>query len=386
MNNDSNDLVYGDQFSDISIREVIETLIDGKWIIAACLALSFFAAGLFLVFTPVRHQGSLDLLPISLFEADKYEKLNSVTEAGGKDAPVALFEISPDLLLELLGDDLTQRETFEEAIRELGALKESHYKSKENYAEAVSREAASIRLTPPASAKELANAGNRKLNTNWRIEYTHHNKDMVRDVIAGAVERSEARVHENLNNRFEEFVALRETRDRELIEDANLAIELKIDEFNRAIENRKAVLKEQAAVARVLGIAKNTLESRPVNASGSIVAIPQTSNEPLFMRGYEALEKELAQIGERENNLNFVPGLVELQTEILSIQQNPILERLKAAYAETPLAQDNFKAANFQRAWVSVSTPASRYLIPLAILLIGGTLGILVVSIRRIMR
>ena len=134
-------------------------------------------------------------------------------------------------------------------------------------------------------------------------------------------------------------------------------------------------LREQASIARKLEIAKDTIETQMFSAKNTVVANIKTDT-PFYLRGYEAIEKEIELIEERDDKQAFVSGLLELEQEkrileqdktLLRVEKNKIfldsvielekkqraieqdktIERIELAFQSTPLANNNeFSAAS----------------------------------------
>ena len=106
-------------------------------------------------------------------------------------------------------------------------------------------------------------------------------------------------------------------------------------------------LTEQAAIARQLGIADNQagLAARGTNGIGINV---NTDTCPLYLRGFKALEKEIALIkgrGTGDALLPYVPNYPELAAKLRTLTTDKRLERIEKGIALTPLIDaENFVA------------------------------------------
>jgi hypothetical protein len=68
---------------------------------------------------------------------------------------------------------------------------------------------------------------------------------------------------------------------------------------------------------------------------------------PLYLRGYEAIEKEMNLIKSRDEITKkaFVPGLYKLEKQKRTLIQNKSVIRASSILENTPLSDNNFKAA-----------------------------------------
>ena len=97
-------------------------------------------------------------------------------------------------------------------------------------------------------------------------------------------------------------------------------------------------MKEQAAIARAVGIAKRT----------ELPAMLDPNDTALYLRGYEVIEKEISLVNSRRNKLAFIEGLVELEREKLMVLQDKKAVRSKQFFEQTPIFTDpNFAPVSF---------------------------------------
>ena len=75
-----------------------------------------------------------------------------------------------------------------------------------------------------------------------------------------------------------------------------------------------AFLREQSAIARKLGVKNNTIETQSFGGKNSVVTNVKTDT-PLYLRGYEAIEKEIELIEARENKEAFVSGFAGVRAK-----------------------------------------------------------------------
>ena len=126
---------------------------------------------------------------------------------------------------------------------------------------------------------------------------------------------------------------------------SNLIINLTTD-YYRSTSDRIEYLKEQAAIAKKLDIAKNTIEVQTFANQNAILSNIKTDS-PFYLRGYEAINKEIELINLRTNNKAFISGLVELEREKRSIIQDKTLERSENIFLSSPIySNKDFYAAS----------------------------------------
>src|SRR6056300_1451369 len=159
------------------------------------------------------------------------------------------------------------------------------------------------------------------------------------------------------------------------LEDVTTQIDNATKDDDRITKDRLAFLSEQAAIARKLGVKRNTIESQMFDTQNTVVTNVKTDT-PFYLRGYEAIEEEINLIKGRKDKVAFVKDLFKLEQEkrkleqdrtlqraekkkiflegILAlevkkraIEQNETLDRAKNLFEKTPLLQDDFKGVIF---------------------------------------
>ena len=110
------------------------------------------------------------------------------------------------------------------------------------------------------------------------------------------------------------------------LEDLNLDIANALKDYEIKVSNRLAFLREQASIARKLDVAKSTIEAQNFSSAASNITNIKTDS-PFYMRGYEAIEKEIELIESREDKTAFVNSLLDLEQKKRAIQQDKTLDR-----------------------------------------------------------
>ena len=206
-----------------------------------------------------------------------------------------------------------------------------------------------------------------------------------------------------------------ETRLAFDLEDVTTKIDNALADYDRTTSDRLAFLKEQAAIARKLGVAKNTIEAQTFSAQGGVLASVETDT-PFYLRGYEAIEKEIELMESREDKRAFVAGLLELEQkkreleqdqtlarkeqekqflaekldlerQIRELEQDQTLERAQVLFEETPVWKgDNFAAARFVPEGTEFKAQNSKVMILVLVGLLIGMLSCVYVLISSAMR
>jgi len=351
---------------ELDLVQLIETLWIGKWkivwiaVIPVLLIIAF-------QFTqpPASFVAKTEIREISSVEAQRYSESNAV----------GLFEVTQASILGLFIEELEQLKVLEEAIHKFKLLDASEYDDQKEYNSAVILLASSIVISPQQNREGLDDLGH------WAIEFEFNDKDKWLDVLAYTTAAINEKVRTGLRRGFDTSFAIAQRKQAFAIEDLETKISNSRIDYERKTMDRLAFLGEQAAIARKLGVAKNTIEAQTFSAQSGMVANIKTDT-PFYLRGFEAIEKEIELLGSRDDTRAFVSGLLKLEIEKRELEQDKTLERASSLFALTPI----MTPAEFSA--VSITLEAtdfenqSRFLVLMGMaLIIGGLIGVVFVLV-----
>ena len=160
------------------------------------------------------------------------------------------------------------------------------------------------------------------------------------------------------------------------LEDVKTSIKNAMLDYERQVSDRVAFLKEQAAIARTLNVADNTIETQSfASQSGMITNI--TTEVPFYLRGYKAIEKELELLRSRDYLAPFIDNLAELQSQKRTVEQDKTVERAKSLFALSPIgSEQGFSAVSFEAASTTFKTQSNPMVVVILAAFIGGIIGI----------
>ena len=157
-----------------------------------------------------------------------------------------------------------------------------------------------------------------------------------------------------------------------------------ISDYDREINERLAYLTEQSKIARTLKIAKNTIEAQIVGDQRLISNINIES--PFYLRGYEAIEKEIEILKERVDKKVFTRGLFKLEKEKRKIKQDKTKERISLELESTPLGNNGeFLATSTNIFLTELEYNDNKKFLPQAAL-IGLIVGIIYILISSVFK
>jgi LPS O-antigen subunit length determinant protein (WzzB/FepE family) len=352
---------------EINLIEMIYTLWVGRWKLAAALVISLIAVLTYQSTETKNFTAITEIKPIGTIKLNKFLMINTlidnsntntntntninnngantseidaIREKPDKKSP----EISSSVLFNLYVDVLNDRKVFENAIREFNLLEASQYNNEQEYNEAIIRLASFIKILLPNPQKNF-------LETSYStINFIYDDDEKWKSVLIYVDEFANKLVKKLLIEEYNNALSALKIEQKYRIEDISIKINNKLNDYNRETFDRLAYLAEQSAIAKELGIAKNTIEVQAFGSQNALLSNVKTDS-PFYLRGYEAIDKEIELIRLRKDKKAFIVGLFELEKEKRAIEQDQTIERVKLALQSTVLSAHNeFSAASLNLA------------------------------------
>lgn len=417
---------------EIDLGELAQTVWDGKWKIFAVVTFSVLSVFGYQTIQPQpTFEATTEIKPITSVEAERYRQSNAL----------GFFEVSPDTLLNLYIEQLEERTLFEEAIHRYEIVDAEKFEDEQAYEEAVIAVTSSIELLPPINIDGAVKGTVRRF---WTIGFEYNDSDKWKQVLSSVDSLTNQSVQRMLQQRFQTSLSVAKQKqmfelediqtqmvnakrdfDKEMaefelkqgfqLEDVQTQIDNALADYERKTSDKLAFLREQAAIARKLGVAKNTIEAQMFSAQNGVVANVKTDT-PFYLRGYEAIEKEIELIELRKDIKSFIDGLFELEQKKRSleqdrtlqrveknkahldslielekkerqIEQNKTLERAESLFNSTPIVStEGFSAVSVTVAATAFETKSKKMLMLALAVVIGGMIGVVYVLISSAVR
>lgn len=356
---------YGQPASEISLGELITTVWQGKWLIAAVMALCVSLAAVYLLLTPKTYSTQIEIRPITSFQAEPYEFINRLE----------FFDIQREDLLTLFGERLATREDIREAVIEHSLVDRNLFDDDAEYHEEVREFVNALTMEGPG-------IGGDSDRTTLSIRLIGRAPQSASAAYRDALTNANEFVRTNLQTRFNALVSAESQLRQSELEDITRQIEGARTDYDLKIEQKLALLTEQAQIARELQLDKPTTEG-PTLLTPSAVSIGMIQKQPYYLYGYEAIEKEITLIEARADKDDFIPELAELERKQRELIDDPFLDRAEAAFEATPITSpEQFQAARWN---ISASDfkPDTRSGLVLALaVVLGGMLGLFALFIK----
>jgi LPS O-antigen subunit length determinant protein (WzzB/FepE family) len=345
-----------------------------------------------------------DIESISIFEANQYEKYNSfnqylqnrsLTSYMDRDSTKSnkknrIFEnfliIDRSLLFDLYISKLQDAETFKETIKEFNLIKKEDYENIEIYEKAINRLAASFKIIPPSGKKELGLHG-------WKLTFSIPSDINLENLINFINLNTNNKIRLELIEILNKKILIEKEITQYHIDDINLKIKNYVNLYDGEIYNKIEFLKEQARIAKKLGLAVNTYLANTnlalVEKENNIIELNSMifdeqlyrslNNSNYYLKGYDVIEEEIDIIKNRINKKAFIQELNLLESLKLDLISDKNINRFEKIIQELPIKnKDNFTAANlnfFSAEIISSKKPISIVIILSIIIgiVIGGT-------------
>ncbi len=375
---------------EIDLLQLIETIWDGKWKIIAITAACVLGVFGFQFISPEPNfVATTEIKPISSKQADNYSALNSLevfeikSEEDGSRNKREFFKITSEDLMALYKERLIQPDTLVKIFNDLALLDREEFDSDDKYNFALRALAGKVTLLPPVNVDEKERGEQRR---NWTLSIVYNDKNKWLSSLQQLHDIATKEVLEISNRRFERLLRTKGLKRSYELEDLSTQITNILADYDRKTSDRLAFLSEQALIARKLGVAKNTIEAQTFGAQNGVVA-SVTTDAPFYLRGYEAIEKEIELISSRKDKRAFASGLLELEQKKRAVEQDKTLQRAERLFADTPLGKPSeFSAAILSIEATSFQYKSKRMLMLALAAVVGGMIGVVYVLIASAMR
>lgn len=358
---------------EIDLVALIETLWDGKWTIIGMTGLACTLAVSAVLALKMPFEATTVIRPISTIAADDYAESNALQ----------FFEITREDLELLFIEKLRDGRILEAAAKQIPLFERDEFGSDVEYQEKILEFVESIQLLPPVNEDGRERGASRR---NWEFIAEYHDEDKWLRALRYVQERTNEEIGNVLRARFTTAISVSQQRRQFEREDLTTKIQNAIADYERDTLDRLAFLDEQAAIARKLGVAKNTIEAQTFSAQGGVLASVEMDT-PFYLRGYEAIEKEIDLIKSREYKRAFVEGLSELERTLRTLEQDKTLERAQILFENTPVwTGKSFIAANFIPEGTAFIDQNSKPMITVLVSLLSGMLSCFYVLVSGVMR
>ena len=364
---------------EIDMFEFFETLWDGKWkiilttFVAAVTGVVFSVVkpNSFEVSTPIQSGKTSDFLQYTIL--NDLLKSNNFSLSIDENSMFKMF-IAEFNDYEEMVDAVSTSEFVQKSIKDL---------------EDVDKERALFNFAKAFELKAQSKNDQSKNEENWTLSFEWHDDIEGRQLLNEAISQTLLNIRNNSQANFNE---LAETIDiRKTLNLEKLRNKLSLIEKNQIERDKKRIqyLLEQSAIAKELGIETNRLDANALSQSSqNAISLSVNSNDvPFYLRGYKAIDKEIALIESRSNEerLLTADGYIQTKEEIVSLETDLSSSQLRKASVD--IANDNpndWVQFNLEIADVKSQKKSILY-VALSVVL-GGMVGVMYVLISNAVR
>ena len=344
---------------EINLTELMFIVWKGKWKIAIAVIISLIALTGYQSTKVNNFTAINEIKPISYSELNRYltfnnliinANANAISNSNpnfsstsnedvkvNNDAKIAgkLSKITSSKIFDLYLDVLEDKSVFADAMIKFNLLEASQYNNDQEYNDAITKLASSIKIFSPI-ATVSAKKGN--LETSYHtINFVHHDAEKWKSLLMYVDESASKIAKKILVEKYNSTLSFLQKKRKYELQDITIKINNYLIDYEREVSDHLAYLREQAAIAKRLGIAKNTIEVQTFGNQNASVSNIQTDSS-FYLRGYEAIDKEIELIELRNNKKAFIKGLFKLEKKKRAIKQDQTIERIKLIFQSDLLA------------------------------------------------
>ena len=360
---------------EINLADLVRSIWDGRWLIAGVAAITTVLGAGYAFVAPNKYETTLELQKLTQDELGAYEVLNALKH----------FKIDDEILMNKTIERLNTRDELLDSIQQTKLIQPEEFIDRMEYEKALEATAFDYKITAPEDPKDKKK--NQELRENWAIRYEGPQKpEQVLETLDLALRASIENARLALVEDYERKKSVYQQNRAYTLEDLQLQLTNLYGDYDKKIQQRLATLRENAGIARSLGLKTSTIEAQNYTTASTVVTNIKTDN-PLYLRGYEALEKEIEQITSRTSRENFVAERIALEAEIRKVEQDRTIIRNDRAFIQTPLVDaESFRAIRYSLTTAETKNAKKTPLILALSVMLGGMLGLFVLFFRNALK
>ena len=353
---------YNDE---IDLADLIRSLWNGKWVVISTTIVAVMATLIYLIIVPKTYTGALEISPLPTVHAEVYLTLNESE----------LIGIDSNKLETLFIEDILTYKGLEASIKENSYLEKLENESELEFSLRISNSARAFTLSKPSNKKDKGP------QPKWTIALTTQQPELAIKVVSDALSVANDSVNRQVQNTMDRLLATYSRGITRELEDIDTATSMALNNEKLKTQSRLAFLDEQASLARAIGIDKNTLTAQTFTTQYALVT-SVNKEEPFYLRGYIAIEKEMEILSSRQSPQLFIPELISNELRKQQLLKDHSVTNAKKLIALTPIGTAAFEAASYDLASIDFQSKTKTSLILALSIVLGGMLGIFVLLIR----
>ena len=354
---------YNDE---IDLTDIIRALWQGKWLVIGVTIVTLALGQAYLMTLPKNYTASLEISALPVTNVDIYTELN-----------LAEFMPAVDeerLLISFL-DDVRSLDSLEHFIKSSNYITQQEDETDKEFVSRLGATATKFSIVPNSNKPD---------DTSFMLIFTTQKPILMKEIVDNALTQSNQNVNDQLLAMFQLRVNRHKRKiDNELVDLGNSKSRA-LARYQDMISSKLSMLIEHSHIARSLNLTSGSLSSQTLQNKSTLVS-SSNGNNPLYLRGYVALEAEIKLIKLRKDPNNFIDEMGVLKDRELKLLQNRTVQQAEQYLADTPIGTDQFSAAVYNLDALVYKTNTKISLIWALSIVLGGMLGIFVLLIRNVL-
>ena len=264
------------------------------------------------------------------------------------------FIITSDSLINLLGEEISDRAEALEILDKIYSSKKENFNSIDEYNLFLSQVSYNLNILHPIITPEAKQVSKRDYQEDWIIKYKAENKNEILQVLEYVIINSNTKVREHLQSSFQDYIRLYEESIQSLIVSNLRDRAYLIEDYMLFTKQRLEFLNENFMIARQLEIEQNSVNLSNIYTDSDSVAIMQ-QDLPYYLLGYPAIEEEIKLIKSRKDPEMYIPQLVDIDRKIKIYKDFINNQNLFDYFKTTPVYSEKFIAADYDIGNISIS-------------------------------
>lgn len=363
------------QFNDeIDLLELIRQIWDGKWLVMAVALLVVFLGYGFLFLFKDNKNIAIAVEPLGRAEGEVYSTYNSALSYINDNKQTKLNKslvISPGPLASAFSDEILKKETLAQALIQAGDIDRQAGETDQEFSARLNQRILGFKfIKPELDDEDLAQDLFRiEFGMKGDVEQIQAFIDLWFSLTADNIKSFLVRQHENYIEAYQQLNRW-EMDDLEK-EKSDLLINYELEK-NQKIE----YLREQAEIARSLGIKENALATK-MSQNQDLFSLVLDNRQLFYMRGYEAIEREINLIENRKDITQHVPAFVKIENRLRDLKQDITLGRLNTIFLKTPVMDGEFSAISTSKTQIEFTPKYNPLLFIILFVILGGVFGLI---------
>ena len=274
-----------------------------------------------------------NILNNKLSEITSTKEISNLDNIQSKENSEKMFFDKKEML-NLFIADLINRESMKTTLKNVNLFDVNNFDTNKLYDEKLSDFVINhFNIVYPVLTIEDKNLTEEKFRKSHIISFTIAKKFYDEEIFTSLIKVANSKVRDYFAKKYNEYVLFQKRKINYHIEDLeNEIVNLQLN-YKLETESRLRYLKEQSEIASVLDIADNMLFSDLFIQDNKNKKIELVSdNDPYYLRGYKAINKEITLIENRDSIDEYVYEVNPIKVKLSSIKNQRHLDRLNESY------------------------------------------------------